>query len=171
MGLVVVLVGALVGALRLEFRWAALASIGFGTLRVVVYAFRDELFYRAIPLALMRHHVRPAWAIAFSAFLGVAPIAFSSWSRPDVLLLGAATSLFLTLTWSLGSGGLAAWGIHSGWLFAIQVAARGAPFDVTWQRGGLASTTEAAGLPAYAGAAVFAVAAFMLYGRRHAARR
>jgi len=98
--------------------------------------------------------------------LGFAPSALSPGIRPELGLLGICGGLFFALTWQRGPGGCVAWARHTGWLVAIEVVSHGAGLDIVWTNGVLASTTNAAGLPAYLGAATFALAAFVLYGPR-----
>jgi hypothetical protein len=162
-GLFVVAGSAIGGAARVGFGTASATSMAIGAVRIAAHAFRDELLYRGIPLALAEGHVPRSWSIAFCTVFGVAPLMLSSGGRLELLVLGAAAAVFFALSWQVGPGGFAAWASHTGWLFAIEVVARGAPLDVTWS---LSSTTEASGVPAYIGAAAFGLAAFILYGRK-----
>lgn len=166
LGLVVVAFAALLGAARLRFGTASATSVALGGARTAAYAFRDELLFRGIPLALAKDHVDRRWSTLFCAILGVAPIALVPGTGPELWLLGISAGVFFALTWQLGPGGSVAWARHTGWLIAIEVVSQGGGLDIAWTNGALASTTNAAGLPAYLGAASFALATFILYRRK-----
>jgi len=164
LGLFVVLLAAMLGAAHLSLTRASAASVGIGVLRTAAYAFRDELLFRGVPLALTRGHVPHAWSIAFSVALSVAPLVLSAGGVAPLALTASSAFLFATI-WLRGAGGFAAWVIHVGWRIAVEVVAGGSGLEVTYLKGALPSTEGAEGLPAYLGTAAFALAAFVLYRR------
>jgi hypothetical protein len=134
--------------------------------RCGAYAFRDELLFRGVPLALARDKVPRPWPVLFCALLGAAPLALVSPWHVEALVLAVTSGLVFALIWSDGAGGLVAWASHTGWLMAIQIGLQGSALDVEWKAGNLASGADAAGVPAYLAAATFLVVAIRLGTRK-----
>jgi hypothetical protein len=170
MGVAVVAICALLGQARMHPSRASAAGLALGTLRTGAVAFRDELLYRGIPLALSDGHLPARSQLAFCAVLGAAPLVLAT-GRIEALLLAGFAALYFALVWQVGRGGFFAWANHAGWLFATQVLSQGAIVDVEWVKGSLASTSESGGIAAYAGAASFAAAAVILARSKRAAPR
>jgi hypothetical protein len=162
---------AATGSAHVGLGSASAMGIGLTALHIVAQAFRDELLYRGIPLALIGNRLPPPWPIAFSTALGVAPVLAFSSGRIELPLLALASGLFFALTWQLGAGGFVAWAAHVGWLFVIQIVVNGAPLDVEWTRGALTSDNVAGGAPPYLAAHGFAAVTLALLARKRAERR
>jgi len=164
-GLLVVLAAAVTGSASVTWGRFSPASVAIGFVRAGAYAFRDELLFRGIPLALAGKLPRP-WPVVFSSLLGVAPLALLPGARIEAMLLGLFAGLFFALVWEEGGGGLSAWASHTGWLLAIQVVMGGAVIEVEYMGGSLASMQGASGLPADLGVAAFALSGWLLFGRK-----
>jgi hypothetical protein len=163
-GLFVVLAMLALGAAHVAQGRMHAKVLGFGLGRTAAYAFRDELMFRGVPLALMKDHVPAAWSLAFSVALAVAPIVLSAAGFAPIALT-AASALSFAVIWQRGAGGFAAWATSAGWRIAIEVIAGGSVLEVAYERGALPSTEGAAGLPAYLGAAAFAFVALAIARR------
>jgi hypothetical protein len=167
-GAAVVAICALSGQVRLHSGRPSVAGVALGTLRTGAVAFRDELLYRGIPLALLAGRLPERWALAFAAVLSSAPLALASGQLAPLLFAGSA-GLYFALVWQVGAGGFFAWANHMGWLVATQVLIQGAIVEAEWLGGSLAGDAASAGLPAYLGAAAFAAAAFIVARSKRAA--
>jgi hypothetical protein len=164
LGLFVVVVTAAFGAAHLSMSRVSAESFALGVLRTAAYAFRDELLFRGVPLALVGGHLDRRWSIAFSVALAVAPLVLMTGTIAPIALT-AASGAFYALIWSAGSGGFAAWATHTGWRIAIEVIAGGSIIEVAYEKGALPSAQGALGLPAYVAALAFVLSAFVLYRR------
>jgi hypothetical protein len=163
LGLFVVLAAAGLGAAHVAVSQISVRALSIGLLRIAAYAFRDELLFRGVPLALVGGRVGRSWSIAFSAALGAAPLLLSS--GPAAIALAAVSGVFFALIWQVGAGGFAAWATHAGFRVASEVVAGGSILEVTYEKGALSSTEGAAGLPAYLAILAFALSAVTVYRR------
>ena len=152
---------------------AGIATVGLGaptlmTLlavgRPLLMAFRDELLYRGIPLALARRaRVHDGYTVVFAALLGTAPLLTAPSVRPEALLLTFTAGLFFALLFRTGLGRVA-FLAHASWLFFADIGFRGALLDVSFTSGAIAPYASAKGMPAYLAAGVFGMGAVGVMG-------
>lgn len=168
LALLVALVARLFGLATLDLGAPTLMTL-LAIGRPLLAAFRDELLFRGIPLALARQaRIQDGYTVVFAALLGAAPLLGASPVRPEALLLTFTAGLFFALLFRAGLGRVA-FLAHAGWLFFADIGFRGALLDVSFSSGAIAPFASASGIPAYLAAAVFGIGAVGVMGwqRRH----
>lgn len=154
----VVLACRVVGVARIRAGTPSFAIV-LGALRPLVQSVRDEILFHGMPLAVAKGRFPDRLAIPFAALLGAAPLVGVPGIHPEALALAIASGAFFALLWRVGGGGWLAFGAHAGWLFATDLAIRGALLDVSMASGALAPAARASGWPAILAAASFALLA------------
>jgi hypothetical protein len=163
--LFVAIVGAALGAARIGKGTPDPTNLALAAFRCAAVAFRDELLFRGIPLALGRDQVPKTWLLVFSALLGMAPIVLDPGVELEGLWLVFSAGLVFALIWQSGEGGLVAWAAHTGWLLSISVGLRGGLLQVDWNGGLLTDGAGARGVAALLAAGTFSLVALISYAR------
>jgi hypothetical protein len=159
--MLIVVVALMLGWVRVGRGSPSLVGLGLGLATPLAIAARDEMLYRGLPLAVMRDLIPDRWALPFTALLGAAPVVLRPGASVIGVVLAAAAGAFFAILWRLGRGGWTAWGAHAGFLFMAGAGLHGALLDTWFRDGAVVPFARAHGNPAWLGALLFALAAFV----------